>query len=144
MAEAKAPRTDKVEEELRSLFGQAESLRQQIATIDATILDLATVLETLDYIKSKGKDKVVLVPIGAGNFIRARIVDTEHVIMGVGGRMSVEATLDEARELINERMRALEQLRLDLRRKLEELNARISELIESIQGGGEEAAKAQQ
>jgi prefoldin alpha subunit len=134
VAGAERPRADRVEEELRSLFGQAESLRQQIASIDATILDLATVLETLDYIKEKGRDKVVLVPIGAGNFIRARIVDTEHVIMGVGGRMSVEATMDEARELINERMKALEQLRLDLRRKLEELNARISELIGSLQG----------
>ncbi len=132
MAEAKvAP--DRLEEELRTLFGQAESLRQQIATIDATILDLATVLETLDYIREKGKDKIVLVPIGAGNFIRAKIEDTEHVIMGVGGRMSVEATIDEAKEMINERIKALEQLRLDLRRKLEEINARISEIIVKLQ-----------
>ena len=124
---------NKVEEELRTLFGQVESLRQQIATIDATILDLATVLETLDYIKEKGRDKTVLVPIGAGNFIRAKVVDTEHVIMGVGGRLSIEATIDEAKAVINERVRALEQLRLDLRRKLEELNARISELVSKLQ-----------
>jgi len=136
MAEKKA-QVNKVEEELRTLFGQAESLRQQIATIDATILDLATVLETLDYIKEKGKDKVVLVPIGAGNFIRAKIEDTDRVIMGVGGRLSVEATIDEAKELINARIRALEQLRLDLRRKLEEINARITELIIKLQEQGE-------
>ncbi len=126
-------RADKLEEELRTLFGQVESLRQQVATIDATVMDLATVIETLEYIKEKGKDKTVLVPIGAGNFIRAKIVDTEHVVMGVGGRLSVEATIDEAKELINERIRALEQLRLDLRRKLEELNARIRELIREYQ-----------
>ena len=122
--------TNKLEEELRTLFGQAESMRQQIATIDATILDLATVIETLDYIKSRGSDKIVLVPIGAGNFIRAKIVDTEHVIMGVGGRLSVEASVDDAKELINQRIESLEKLRLDLRRKLEEVNARIRELIE--------------
>ena len=75
---------NKVEEELRTLFGQQESLRQQISVIDNTILDLSSVLETLDFIKSEGKDKVVLVPIGAGNFIRAKVVDTERVIMGVG------------------------------------------------------------
>ena len=141
-----AAQANRIEEELRTLFGQAESLRQQIATIDATILDLATVLETLDYIKNKGADKVVLVPIGAGNFIRAKITDTEHVIMGVGGRMSVEATIDEAKEMINERIRALEQLRLDLRRKLEEINARISELIVKLQEQptGEEGQAQQQ
>jgi prefoldin alpha subunit len=132
---------DKAEEELRTLFGQAESLRNQIATLDATILDLTTVLETLDYIKAKGKDRTVLVPIGAGNFIRAKISDTEHVIMGVGGRLSVEATIDEAKEMINERIRALEQLRLDLRRKLEDINARITELISQLQEGALEEGK---
>ncbi|MEB3778657.1 MAG: prefoldin subunit alpha [Desulfurococcales archaeon] len=134
MAEEKAVQAaNKLEEELRTLFGQAESIRQQIETINATVLDLATVIETLDYIKGRGKDKVVLVPIGAGNFVRAKIVDTEHVIMGVGGRLSVEASVDDAKELINQRIESLERLRLDLRRKLEELNARIRELVTKIQ-----------
>ena len=128
--------TRRIEEELRTLFGQAESLRQQIETLDATILDLTTVLETLEYIKTKGKDKTVLVPIGAGNFIRAKIEDTEHVVMGVGGRLSVEASIDEAKELINERIKLLESLRLDLRRKLEEINARITDLISKLQETG--------
>ena len=136
-AEAPQVSYDRLEEELRTLFGQLESLRQQITVIDSTILDLATVLETLDYIKTQGKDKVVLVPIGAGNFIRAKVVDTEKVIMGVGGRLSVEADIDEAKKMISERITTLEQLRLDLRRKLEEINARISELIEKLQEGAE-------
>ena len=142
MAEEKVV-ANRIEEELRTLFGQAESLRQQIETIDATILDLTTVLETLNYIKAKGKDKTVLVPIGAGNFVRAKIEDTEHVIMGVGGRLSVEASIDEAKELINERIRILEQLRLDLRRKLEEINARITELISKLQERPAEEASQQ-
>ncbi len=149
MAEEKAKTTvevppEKLEEELRTLFGQAESIRQQIATIDATILDLTTVLETLDYIKTRGKDKTVLVPIGAGNFIRAKIEDTEHVIMGVGGRLSVEASLDEAKEMVLERIRVLEQLRLDLRRKLEEINARITDIISKLQQAAETAESSAQ
>ncbi len=132
MAEKKpeTKETDRMEEELRTLFGQAESIRRQIATIDDTILDLAAVVETLDYIKEHGKDKVVLVPIGAGNFIRAKILDTEKVIMGVGGRLSVEADIEEAKKTLNERIDTLETLRLDLRRKLEEINARIRELVQ--------------
>jgi prefoldin alpha subunit len=130
---------NKVEEELRTLLGQVESLRQQITTIDETIMDLVTVAETLDYIKEKGKDKVVLVPIGAGNYLRAKIVDTDHVIMGVGGRLSVEASIDEAKEMINRRIEVLEKVRLDLRRKLEEVNARIRELLGATAAGKEES-----
>ncbi len=131
--EVERTKADKAEEELRTLFGQAESLRQQINTLDTTILDIATVIETLDFIKDNGKDKTVLVPIGAGNFIRARIVDTQNVIMGVGGRLSIEANIEEARKVLTERMKVLEDLRLDLRRRLEELNARISKLVSEIQ-----------
>ncbi len=136
MAEKKAEvkETNHMEEELRTLFGQAESIRRQIATIDDTILDLAAVVETLDYIKEHGKEKVVLVPIGAGNFIRAKIVDTEKVIMGVGGRLSVEADIEEAKKTLNDRIATLETLRLDLRRKLEEINARIRELVQEASG----------
>jgi len=146
MAEAQEKKVEKaeidyarLEEELRTLFGQLESIRQQIAAIDGTILDLATVLETLNYIKERGKDKIVLVPIGAGNFVRAKIIDTEKVIMGVGGRLSIEADIEEAKRMISERIATLEQLRLDLRRKLEEINARISEIIEKLQAAGEGA-----
>ncbi len=131
--EVERTKADKAEEELRTLFGQAESLRQQINTLDTTILDIATVIETLDFIKDNGKDKTVLVPIGAGNFIRARIVDTQNVIMGVGGRLSIEANIEEARKVLTERMKVLEDLRLDLRRRLEEINARISKLVSEIQ-----------
>lgn len=136
MAEKKAEvkEANHMEEELRTLFGQAESIRRQIATIDDTILDLAAVVETLDYIKEHGKEKVVLVPIGAGNFIRAKIVDTEKVIMGVGGRLSVEADIEEAKKTLNDRIATLETLRLDLRRKLEEINARIRELVQEASG----------
>ena len=131
--EVKRTKADKAEEELRTLFGQAESLRQQINTLDTTILDIATVIETLNFIKDNGKDKTVLVPIGAGNFIRARIVDTQNVIMGVGGRLSIEANIEEARKVLSERMKVLEDLRLDLRRRLEEINAKISKLVSEIQ-----------
>ncbi len=125
--------TEKAEEELRTLFGQAESLRQQINTLDSTILDIATVIETLEFIKNNGKDKTVLVPIGAGNFIRARIVDTQNVVMGVGGRLSIEANIDEAKKVLADRMKVLEDLRLDLRRRLEEINAKISDLVAKLQ-----------
>ena len=132
MAETTATVRVKEEEELRGLFKQAESIREQIDVINDTILDIETVLETLAFIKDKGRDKTVLVPIGGGNFIRAKIIDTENVIMGVGGRLSIEAGIDEAREMLRDRVRVLEDLRLQLAKKLEEVNAKITELIEKI------------
>ena len=121
-----------LQDELRSLIAQSEYLRNQVDAVNDTIRDLAEAIEVLEYVKEKGAGKVVLVPIGAGNFIKAKIESTESVIMGVGGRLSIEVSIDEAKKSLEERIKVLEELRLDLLRKLEEINRRINELIPKV------------
>jgi len=123
----------KLQDELRSLISQAEYIREQIDVISGTIQDLAIVIETLEYLKKHGEGKIVLLPIGAGNYIRARIEKMDTVIMGVGGRLSIEASPDEARKMLEERIRILEGLRLDLLKKLEEINRRINEILPQVE-----------
>ncbi len=123
----------KLQDELRSLISQSEYIRNQVEVVTATIQDLATVIETLDYLEKHGEGKTVLVPIGAGNYIRARIEKVENIIMGVGGRISIEASPEEAKKMLEERIRTLENVRLDLLRKLEEINRRINEIIPQVE-----------
>ena len=123
----------KLQDELRSLISQAEYIREQIDVISGTIQDLAIVIETLEYLKKHGEGKIVLLPIGAGNYIRARIEKMDTVIMGVGGRLSIEASPDEARKMLEERIKILEGLRLDLLKKLEEINRRINEILPQVE-----------
>ncbi len=122
-----------LQDELRSLIGQAEYIREQINVITNTIQDLAVVIETIEYLKKHGEGKVVLLPIGAGNYVRARIEKLDTVIMGVGGRISIEASPDEARSMLEERIRILESVRLDLLKKLEEINRRINEILPQVE-----------
>ncbi len=131
-------RLKKLQDELRSLIAQADHLRAQVDVINDTIQDLAAVIEVLEYLKKHGEGRTVLVPIGAGNFIRAKIEKVDTVVMGVGGRLSVEASVEDARKMLEERIDALEGLRLDLLRKLEEVNRRINEILPQV----EELAKS--
>jgi len=129
----------KLQDELRSLIAQADYLRSQVDVVNDTIQDLVTTIEVLEYLKKSGEGKTVLVPIGAGNFIRAKIEKVDSVIMGVGGRLSVEASIDDARKMLDERINALESLRLDLLRKLEEVNRRINEILPQVEALAKEA-----
>ncbi len=122
-----------LQDELRSLIGQAEYIRNQIDVITATIQDLATAIETLEYLEKHGEGKTVLVPIGAGNYIRARIEKIENIIMGVGGRISIEASVSEAKQMLEERIKILENIRLDLLKKLEEINRKINEILPQVE-----------
>ncbi len=122
-----------LQDELRSLIGQAEYIRNQIDVITATIQDLATAIETLEYLEKHGEGKTVLVPIGAGNYIRAKIEKIENIIMGVGGRISIEASVNEAKQMLEERIKILENIRLDLLKKLEEINRKINEILPQVE-----------
>jgi len=129
----------KLQDELRSLIAQADYLRSQVDVVNDTIQDLVTTIEVLEYLKKSGEGKTVLVPIGAGNFIRARIEKVDSVVMGVGGRLGIEASIEEARKMLDERINALESLRLDLLRKLEEVNRRINEILPQVEALAKEA-----
>ncbi len=130
----------KLQDELRSLISQADYLRAQIDALNNTIWDIASAIEVLEYLKKHGEGKTVLVPIGAGNFIRAKIEKVESVVMGVGGRLSIEASVDDAKKMMEERIKVLESLRLDLLRKLEEINRKINEILPQV----EELAKQEE
>ena len=122
-----------IQGEVRSLLAQAEYLRNQIDAVNAVIDDLYASLEVLDFIAKEGAGKTVLVPIGAGNLIKAKIEDTSTVITSVGGRLSLEVPTEEAKKAIESRIAALEQVRLTLLRKLEEINRKVNELLPKLQ-----------
>ena len=135
-----AEKLQQLQDELRSLIAQADQLRSQIDAINAVIEDLFAASEILDYIAKEGRGKTVLVPIGAGNFIKAKIEDTSSVVMAIGGRLSIETSIEEAKKAIESRISTLERIRLDLLRKLEEVNRRINEILPKV----EELARATQ
>jgi prefoldin alpha subunit len=138
VVEEKAPekvveKKPSIQDEVRSLLAQAEYLRSQVEAVNAVIDDLYAALEVLDFIAKEGAGKTVLVPIGAGNLIKAKIEDTSTVITSVGGRLSLEVPTEEARKAIENRIAALEQVRLTLLRKLEEINRKINDILPQLQ-----------
>ncbi len=131
-AQSQEEKVKALQDELRSLLSQAEYLRDQIEAVNSIIDDLYASLEVLDYVSKEGKGKVVLVPIGAGNFIKAKIEEADTVITSVGGRLNLEIPVEEAKKAIESRISALEQVRLTLLRKLEEINRKVNEILPRV------------
>ncbi|WP_342452641.1 prefoldin subunit alpha [Thermococcus stetteri] len=87
---------------------------------------------TLAYVKEKGKGKEIYIPLGSGVAIRGKIENPDDVIMDVGAGILVGATVDEARENIEKRIKALMDLRLALLRKIEEDTRKVNELLKEL------------
>ncbi len=128
----------KMQDEIRSVLGEIEYLRQQIDVIDTSITELRTVSETLSYIKEKGEGRSIYIPLGAGVAIKGKIEDTNDLIMDVGAGIMVGATVDEVRSDLDRRINALLDLRRTLLKRIEEDSRKVNELLEEIRKlGGE-------
>ena len=128
----------KMQDEIRSVLGEIEYLRQQIDVIDTTITELRTVSETLSYIKEKGEGRSIYIPLGAGVAIKGKIEDVNDLIMDVGAGIMVGATADEVRSDLDRRINALLELRRTLLKRIEEDSRKVNELLEEVRKlGGE-------
>jgi prefoldin alpha subunit len=104
----------KAEEELRRLSVEmryleqtAETLQQRISMVNAAITDLTYASMTLEGIETEKENAELLVPIGGNSYVKAKISDTNKIIIGLGAGVSIEKNLPEAKVTLKERLEDL-------------------------------------
>ena len=107
---------NKAEEELRRLSVEmryleqtAETLQQRIGMVNAAITDLTYASLTLEGMEKEKENAELLVPIGGNSYVKAKISDTNKIIVGLGAGVSVEKTLVDAKATLKERLDELEK-----------------------------------
>src|SRR5660397_143383 len=78
---------------------QAESISQQINMVGLTIKDVETALTTITTLKDESAGIETLVPIGFGSFVKANLINTDTIVVGIGAGVSVEKNIDDAKSL---------------------------------------------
>jgi prefoldin alpha subunit len=104
----------KAEEELRRLSVEmryleqtAETLQQRISMVNAAITDLTYASMTLEGIETEKENAELLVPIGGNSYVKAKISETNKIIIGLGAGVSIEKKLPEAKATLKERLEDL-------------------------------------
>lgn len=89
--------------ELRKAMAVLESYNQQLEALDRQVRILQVSLEETkrarDSLKALNEAKEgdeVLLPIGASSFIPAKVTGKKTAVVGVGNRVSVEKSMDDA------------------------------------------------
>ncbi len=124
----------KVEEELRRLSVEirileqtAEALQSRINMINAVITDLTFASMTLEGLEKQKENAELLVPIGGNSYVKAKLETPDKVTVGIGSGVSVEKTLQEAKEIIKKRLEDLEKSRTSLQQQFSQVVDRINE-----------------
>ncbi len=112
--------------EMRFLEQTAETLQQRISMINAAITDLTYANMTLESMEKEKDTAELLVPIGGSSYIKAKLANTDKVIIGMGAGVSVEKTLPEAKEIVKERLDELEKTMTSAQQQFAQVAERIN------------------
>jgi prefoldin alpha subunit len=118
--------------ELRFLEQTVEAIQSRINMVNAAITDLTYASMTLDGLEKEKENSELLVPIGGNSYIKAKLENPDKIIVGMGAGISVEKTLQEAKEIIKTRLESLEKTRMSLQQQLAQIAERISESREKF------------
>ena len=132
------------EQELRELVLRSDQVRQQLAQMEAQREYLIEVggetrrsLQTLEHLAGAAPEELVLVPLGGGAYVHARVADPSKAIASLGNGVHAELPTSEAATRLRARVESLDNaqqaLAKDIARLSDEL-ARATAILESYYG----------
>lgn len=127
MASKREEELRKLSVELRFLEQTAESIQSRINMINAVVTDLTYANMTLEGLEKEKENSELLVPIGGNSYIKTKLQNPDNIIVGMGAGVSVEKTLQEAKEIVKQRLENLEKTRASLQQQFAQVAERINE-----------------
>ena len=124
---------NKDEEEVRKLSMQlryfeqtAEALQQRLGMLNSALSDLTYANMTLEGLEKEKENAEMLVPIGGGSYISAKLANSDKVVVGMGAGISIEKTLPEAKVILKERIEELRKTQTSAQQQLTQIVERIN------------------
>ena len=119
--------------EIRILEGSAAALQSRSEIVRAAISEVTLAHNTLEGLKKLREGDDVLVPVGAGSYIRMTIADSRKLIMGVGAGAAMEKDVENSVEELKGRLLELDKARTSIQQQLDQTLARYQQDREALE-----------
>ena len=116
----------KLSMELRYFEQTAETLQQRLGMLNAAINDLTYASMTLENMDKEKENTELMVPIGGGNYVSAKLGNPDKVVVGMVAGVSIEKTLPDARAIVKERIEELQKTQVSAQQQLGQIAERIN------------------
>jgi prefoldin alpha subunit len=113
---------------------QAEIFTQQLALLEEGRVEALAAIDAISGIK-ESPDDTVLLQIGAGVSVRARIEEPERVLLNIGADVVVERTSGEAVEYLKDRLTEMEASAKKVVETLDQLKYQMNEIARRLEAG---------
>ncbi len=105
---------------------QLEQLERRIELVQNSISEIDLTKTTLEALKNRRSEDEFLSPIGSNSFIKAKFLDTNKVLMGLGANIVAEVTVDHAIEELSKRKTEFQKLYINLRNQMDQLKVKFN------------------
>jgi len=125
---------EELERKFRIFEKQIMQIQEQLQAIDRAMMEMGQINLGLDEISGeKANGKEILAPIGRGIFVEAKLA-SEELMVDVGGANFIKKTIPETKEIIEEQIGKLGEMKNQLEGELEKINEEITESMSKVQG----------
>lgn len=119
--------------EMQMLEQQSKQIQAQLQALASQLTELKSTKESIQNV-SDSKGKEILVPLGAGVFMKSESKGSDDFIVNVGAEVAVEKKGDEIITLIDEQISEMLNIQKELQGNLDMMNSKSQELQKELQG----------
>ncbi|HVN73576.1 MAG TPA: prefoldin subunit alpha [Methanoregula sp.] len=124
---------------LKEYGQQSEVFVQQLELLENGRMEALAAIEALEGMQATD-DGTVLLQIGGGVSVRAKLVEPEKVLISIGAEVVVERSNKDAIEYLRERIIEMEASQKKVSETLEKLQAQMTEINRRLEQGYQQAA----
>ncbi|MEM4263358.1 MAG: prefoldin subunit alpha [Candidatus Woesearchaeota archaeon] len=116
--------------ELQLYDQQMRQAQQQMQAVEQQVSEIEYVVQCINDVAKVDVGTEIFIPISAGVFLKAKLLDNKDALINVGAGTAVKKTLPEVMEMMKTQSRELRKVQEDIAAKMEEI-ARRAALVES-------------
>lgn len=118
---------------LEAYKNQLNALTQQSQLLQMSFEETVRASDTLNAFANAKEGDEILVPVGASSFVTAKVTASPKAIVGIGNKVSVEKSLDEAVTYISDNLAEIKDALAKLNESMQEMDTAARSLAAVVQ-----------
>jgi len=111
---------------------QLDNMGKQTDAMQSAIIETQAAVNALDEI-TEGAKHNALIPLGAGAFVQGKIDETDKIMIAVGSNIVVKENKDNAKKILEQRMKDIEESYSKLLKDMGSITAQIQSILPEIE-----------
>jgi prefoldin alpha subunit len=128
---------------LKEYGQQAEIFISQLDMLENGRMEALAAIEALEAMR-ESEDATVLLQIGGGASVRAKVLEPDKILLSIGAEVIVERSNKDAVEYLKERIIEMEASQKRVSETLNHLQSQMNEINKRLESGYQQSAAANQ